>query len=223
MKILFPINKLIAAKKNIGLNITKKKSQIQEKKAEIKPKNKKLSEFATNFKKTILILTFSITEIISGKNVLNNASVSNVNAAEINTINLRLTKEDLANEDFLFSKNTTQRTKIEDEICEIEDEEFRYRNWKNAQVGIAIGGSGIGMWFAYKGLHVWEKWMNEQEQKDIEEEIEMTGTYIDPGAGNVDASIDPVTGKKIVIKEKKDQNQNDEKNRKNKKDDNEKI
>mmetsp|Transcript_6576 Transcript_6576/g.12771 ORF Transcript_6576/g.12771 Transcript_6576/m.12771 type:complete len:80 (+) Transcript_6576:485-724(+) len=79
------------------------------------------------------------------------------------------------------------------------------------------------MWFAYKGLHVWEKWMNEQEQKDIEEEIEMTGTYIDPGAGNVDASIDPVTGKKIVIKEKKDQNQNDEKNRKNKKDDNEKI
>ena len=45
--------------------------------------------------------------------------------------------------------------------------------------------------------------MKEQEQKDIEEEIEMTGTYINPGAGNVDASIDPVTGKKIVIKEEK--------------------
>eukprot|EP00282_Hemiselmis_andersenii_P025254 CAMPEP_0171997220 /NCGR_PEP_ID=MMETSP1041-20130122/564_1 /TAXON_ID=464988 /ORGANISM="Hemiselmis andersenii, Strain CCMP439" /LENGTH=113 /DNA_ID=CAMNT_0012650467 /DNA_START=222 /DNA_END=563 /DNA_ORIENTATION=+ len=102
---------------------------------------------------------------------------------------------------------------VEEEIREIEDEEFRYRNWKNAQVGIAIGGSGIGMWFAYKGLHVWEKWMNEQEQKDIEEEIEMTGTYIDPGAGNVDASIDPLTGKKIVISEKKDQKKEDGENK----------
>eukprot|EP00284_Hemiselmis_tepida_P015588 CAMPEP_0174917334 /NCGR_PEP_ID=MMETSP1355-20121228/2379_1 /TAXON_ID=464990 /ORGANISM="Hemiselmis tepida, Strain CCMP443" /LENGTH=139 /DNA_ID=CAMNT_0016162409 /DNA_START=271 /DNA_END=690 /DNA_ORIENTATION=+ len=136
-------------------------------------------------------------------------------------MNLRLTKEDLANEEFLFSKNTTQRTVIEEEICEIEDEEFRYRNWKNAQVGIAIGGSGIGMWFAYKGLHLWERWMNEQEQKDIEEEIEMTGTYIDPGAGNVDASIDPITGKKIVIKEKKDSNEDskDDETEKNDNDD----
>jgi hypothetical protein len=161
-----------------------------------------------NFKKSALILTFSIAEIFCGKKMINNCMSSNVNAAEINTMNLRLTKEDLANEEFLFSKNTTQKSIIEEEICEIEDEEFRYRNWKNAQVGIAIGGSGVGMYFAYKGLHVWEKWMNEQEQKDIEEEIEMTGTYIDPGAGNVDASIDPITGKKIVIKEKKEEEEN---------------
>eukprot|EP00283_Hemiselmis_rufescens_P015065 CAMPEP_0173468632 /NCGR_PEP_ID=MMETSP1357-20121228/76951_1 /TAXON_ID=77926 /ORGANISM="Hemiselmis rufescens, Strain PCC563" /LENGTH=154 /DNA_ID=CAMNT_0014436857 /DNA_START=205 /DNA_END=669 /DNA_ORIENTATION=+ len=153
--------------------------------------------------------------------MVTNANITRVNAAEINTMNLRLTKEDLADEDFLFSKNTTQKTMIEEEICEIEDEEFRYRNWKNAQVGIAIGGSGIGMWFAYKGLHVWERWMNEQEQKDIEEEIEMTGTYIDPGAGNVDASIDPITGKKIVIKENKDQ-KNENKDKKTKEDENEK-
>jgi len=160
-----------------------------------------------------LILTFSIAEIINGNKMINNANLSKVNAAEINLTNLRIVKEDLCYEGFLFSKNTTRRTMVEEEIREIEDEEFRYRNWKNAQVGIAIGGSGIGMWFAYKGLHVWEKWMNEQEQKDIEEEIEMTGTYIDPGAGNVDASIDPLTGKKIVISEKKDQKKEDGENK----------
>ena len=42
--------------------------------------------------------------------------------------------------------------------------------------------------------------MKDQEQKDIEEENEMTGTYINPGAGNVESSIDPITGKKIEIK-----------------------
>lgn len=46
--------------------------------------------------------------------------------------------------------------------------------------------------------------MKDQEQKDIEEEIEMTGTYINPGAGNVESSIDPITGKKIEIKPSQD-------------------
>jgi len=113
---------------------------------------------------------------------------------------LGVKREDIFSDKFLFSNQTTQNTEIESEIEEIEDDEFRYSAWKNSQVGLTVGGSALSMWFAYKGLNVWEKWMKDQEQKDIEEEIEMTGTYINPGAGNVESSIDPITGKKIEIK-----------------------
>nr|UXY87617.1 hypothetical protein CcurKRNrm1_p087 [Cryptomonas curvata] len=122
------------------------------------------------------------------------------NSILIDTSKLNIKQEDVINETFLFSPKTTQPSDIESEIEEIEDDEYRYRNWKNTQIGLALGGSAIGMWFAYKGLNVWEKWMKDQEQKDIEEEIQMTGTYINPGAGNVEISIDPITGKKIQIK-----------------------
>ena len=117
---------------------------------------------------------------------------------------LGIKREDIFNEKFLFSHRTTQNTEIESEIEEIEDDEFRYSAWKNSQVGLTVGGSALSIWFVYKGLNVWEKWMKDQEQKDIEEEIEMTGTYINPGAGNVESSIDPITGKKIEIKPSQD-------------------
>jgi len=126
---------------------------------------------------------------------------------------LNIKREDIFNEKFLFSNRTTQNTEIESEIEEIEDDEFRYSAWKNSQVGLTVGGSALSMWFAYKGLNVWEKWMKDQEQKDIEEEIEMTGTYINPGAGNVETSIDPITGKKIEIKPKKDDDENKNKSK----------
>ena len=126
------------------------------------------------------------------------------NSILIDTSKLNIKQEDVINENFLFSSKTTQPSDIESEIEEIEDDEYRYRNWKNTQIGLALGGSAIGMWFAYKGLNVWEKWMKDQEQKDIEEEIQMTGTYINPGAGNVEISIDPITGKKIQIKPSKE-------------------
>jgi len=164
---------------------------------------KKNLQSKSNFKKVIVGLSFFFFQILGEKRVSNVLIPTPSDASEINLSNLRITKEDIIDENFLFSKNTTQKTSIEVEIDEIEDDEFRYKNWRNTQIGLAIGGSGVGMWFAYKGLNAWEKWMKEQEQKDIEEEIEMTGTYINPGAGNVDASIDPVTGKKIVIKEEK--------------------
>jgi hypothetical protein len=124
---------------------------------------------------------------------------------------LNIKREDIFNERFLFSNRTTQNTEIESEIQEIEDDEFRYSAWKNSQVGLTVGGSAVSMWFAYKGLNVWEKWMKEQEQKDIDEEIEMTGTYVNPGAGNVESSIDPITGKKIKIKSQNDINGGDTK------------
>jgi len=113
---------------------------------------------------------------------------------------LDLKREDIFDDDFLFSPDTTKRTEIEIEVDQIEDDEYKYNTWRNTQMGLTVGGSACGIWFAYKGLTVWEKWMKDQEQKDIEEEIKLTGTYIDPGAGNIETSIDPVTGKRIQIK-----------------------
>lgn len=113
---------------------------------------------------------------------------------------LGIKREEIFNEDFMFSDKLTSTSIVESELQEIDDDEYRYSAWKNTQVGFSVGGSALGIWFAYKGLNKWELWMKEQEKKDIEEEIQMTGTYIDPGAGNIDVSIDPVTGKKIQIK-----------------------
>merc|ERR1711998_125749 len=115
----------------------------------------------------------------------------------------------IVDEKFLFSPSTTSITEVEKEIEEIEDDEYRYSSWRNTQVLLALGGSALGMWFAFKGLTALEKWMKEQEQKDIEEEIQMTGTYINPGAEKVEASIDPKTGKRIQIKEEDSENKKD--------------
>jgi hypothetical protein len=135
--------------------------------------------------------------------IINLSALYFTNSIIIDTSKLNIKQEDIINDSFLFSHKTTEPSEIEAEIQEIEDDEYRYRTWKNTQIGLALGGSAIGMWFAYKGLNVWEKWMKDQEQKDIEEEIQMTGTYINPGAGNVEISIDPITGKKIQIKPSK--------------------
>lgn len=158
-------------------------------------------------KTNTLIFIFFSCFFLSGKsNALNLDGNSDMKSSPVvidgNLLGIK--REDIFTDNFLFSKRTTQNTEIESEIEEIEDDEFRYSAWKNSQVGLTVGGSALSMWFAYKGLNVWEKWMKDQEQKDIEEEIEMTGTYINPGAGNVESSIDPITGKKIEIKPSQD-------------------
>ena len=188
-----------------------KKSKI-EKSIEIteqKPKKKTVSNF--------IFVLFTCFFFNNRTNAINFNETSKTQAASIMVDGnlLGIKREDIFNEKFLFSNRTTQNTEIESEIEEIEDDEFRYSAWKNSQVGLTVGGSALSMWFAYKGLNVWEKWMKDQEQKDIEEEIEMTGTYINPGAGSVESSIDPITGKKIEIKQNKE---NDDKDKKPNKD-----
>jgi len=120
-----------------------------------------------------------------------------------------LKQEKIINESFLFNDKTTIKSEVESEIDDLEDDEYRYSVWKNTQVGVTVGGSALGIWFCYKGLNKWENWMKEQEQKDIDEEIEMTGTYINPGANNVETSIDPKTGKKIEIKQETEKKKED--------------
>ncbi|KAL3925758.1 MAG: hypothetical protein SGPRY_003573 [Prymnesium sp.] len=49
------------------------------------------------------------------------------------------------------------------------------------------------------GLSSAENWLKEMERKDIEEEMELTGTYISVDASDVDTAIDPTTGKNMTI------------------------
>ena len=125
------------------------------------------------------------------------ANATQIDTHQIDTFDLRIVQEDILNENFLFSEKTTQNTMIEQEIQEIEDVEFRYESWRSTQMGLVLGGSVLGMWFTFKGLNAWEQWMKEQEQKDIEKEIKMTGKYINPLAENIKLTIDPLTGKKF--------------------------
>jgi hypothetical protein len=199
--------------RNTSLALESKKSKlINICEVENKKEKKICKDNQLKYNKTsnLMFILFSCIFLGNKSNALNFDGKSNTPSSHVvvdgNLLNIK--REDIFNEKFLFSNRTTQNTEIESEIEEIEDDEFRYSAWKNSQVGLTVGGSALSMWFAYKGLNVWEKWMKDQEQKDIEEEIEMTGTYINPGAGNVEASIDPITGKKIEIKPKKNDDEN---------------
>ena len=200
----------------VNQNLLFRKNQIKINKStvnmEIQNKNKfNNDKYRISYDKKIINMEKSLRKFYClidkfqfSKNFINfSAFYFTKNSILIDTSKLNIKQEDIINENFLFSTKTTQPSDIEAEIEEIEDDEYRYRTWKNTQIGLALGGSAVGMWFAYKGLNLWEKWMKEQEQKDIEEEIQMTGTYINPGAGNVEISIDPITGKKIQIKPSK--------------------
>ena len=203
----FGQNRRTIASKKSGLE---RFSRINSKKISTQIKCKLVNN--ENVNKLIVIL-FSFFSLNTKSTAFNPHDVGKTSAASgfVDGNLLGVKREDIFNEKFLFSNRTTQNTEIESEIEEIEDDEFRYSAWKNSQVGLTVGGSALSMWFAYRGLNIWEKWMKEQEQKDIEEEIEMTGTYINPGARNVESSIDPITGKKIDIKSIKEADPNEEK------------
>lgn len=213
MIFLIPFNKLIEIKKQSNFFFTKKNliSILFQKKHDKKvlKEDKIKNENLHHLKVIVLILTTFITQIGSTKKVSKIFKTSNLNAIEIDTVGLRITREDMLNEKFLFSHKLIQNSSVENDIQEIEDEEYNYKNWRNSQIGLAIGGSILGMWFTFKGLNAWEKWMKDQEQKDIQEEIKMTGRYIHPSAKNLNISVDPVTGKKILVNEK--QKKQDEK------------
>mmetsp|Transcript_37929 Transcript_37929/g.89415 ORF Transcript_37929/g.89415 Transcript_37929/m.89415 type:complete len:227 (+) Transcript_37929:33-713(+) len=197
----------------VKINLSNKNSFSMEKKDKEKRTFKKNSEKAS-------FSIFIAASLFANIKPINETSYSNKNlvlsSIVIDGNSLNLKREDVFNENFLFSPLTTKSSEVEMEIEEIEDDEYRYSAWKNTQIGLAVGGSALGMWFAYNGLNAWERWMKEQEKKDIEEEIQMTGTYINPGAGNVEASIDPITGKKIQIKSPSKEDSEEKKNPENK-------
>ena len=101
--------------------------------------------------------------------------------------------------DFLFSDSLTQKSALEDELEQL-DTARRERGAARA-VGtlLTYGGALGGVYLTVRGLSNVERWMKQQELRDIEEERELTGQYISVDAGDVETAIDPLTGKNLTI------------------------
>lgn len=61
------------------------------------------------------------------------------------------------------------------------------------------GGAVALVYLSVQGLGNVERWLKKQELADMEEERELTGTYISVDASDVDSAIDPTTGKNLTI------------------------
>jgi hypothetical protein len=82
----------------------------------------------------------------------------------------------------LKSAKTTQYSEAEEEIIELEEDEVESKWFRDLQILWAGLASVGGIMILYKGGVLWERWIQEQERKDMEEEIELTGIFIDPRA-----------------------------------------
>lgn len=95
---------------------------------------------------------------------------------------LGVRREDYVSERELRRRKTTQYSEAEQEIMELEEWEVATQWFRDLQMTWAALASVGGIFVLYKGGVMWERWIKEQEQKDMEEEIELTGTFIDPRA-----------------------------------------
>jgi hypothetical protein len=95
---------------------------------------------------------------------------------------LGIKQEEYVSHRELARRKTTQYSEAEEEIMELEEDQFETQWFHDLQVMWAALASVGGIVVLYKGGVLWEKWIHEQEQKDMEEEIELTGTFIDPRA-----------------------------------------
>lgn len=114
---------------------------------------------------------------------------------------LGIKRDDYVSDRELRRRKTTQYSEAEEEIMELEEYEVAtqwFRDLQRLWAGLA---SVAGIFVLYKGGVMWEKWIQEQEKKDMEEEIELTGTFIDPRAVRKDEDEDD--GKKDGGKDKK--------------------
>lgn len=95
---------------------------------------------------------------------------------------LGIKRGDFVSERELRRKKTTQYSEAEQEIMELEEWEVETQWFRDLQIMWAGIASVGGIFVLYKGGVMWENWIKEQEKKDMEEEIELTGTFIDPRA-----------------------------------------
>lgn len=95
---------------------------------------------------------------------------------------LGIKQEDFLSHRELSKLKTTQYSEAEEELMELEEDELENKWFHDLQVMWAGIASVGGIMVLYKGGVLWEKWIQEQERKDMEEEIELTGTFIDPRA-----------------------------------------
>lgn len=95
---------------------------------------------------------------------------------------LGIKPEDFLSERELRRPKTTQFSEAEQEIMELEEWEVHTQDFRNYQAMWAAIASVMGIFVLYKAGVMWENWIREQERKDMAEEIELTGTFIDPRA-----------------------------------------
>lgn len=95
---------------------------------------------------------------------------------------LGVKRDEYVGERELRRRKTTQYSEAEEEIMELEEWEVETQWFRDLQAMWAGIASVAGIFVLYKGGVMWENWIKEQEQKDMEEEIKLTGTFIDPRA-----------------------------------------
>lgn len=95
---------------------------------------------------------------------------------------LGIKQEDFVGERELRRRKTTKLSEAEEEIIDLEEWELETQWYRTMQFVWAATASIGGMYVLYRGGVMWENWIREQEKKDMEEEIELTGTFIDPRA-----------------------------------------
>lgn len=95
---------------------------------------------------------------------------------------LGVKRENFMGERELRRRKTTVYSEAEQEIMELEEYDVETQWFRDLQIMWAGVASVGGMFVLYKGGVMWENWIQEQEKKDMEEEIELTGTFVDPRA-----------------------------------------
>lgn len=103
---------------------------------------------------------------------------------------LGIKREEYVGERELRRRKTTQYSEAEQEIMELEEYEVATQWFRDLQLFWTALASVGGIYVLYRGGVMWEKWIQEQEKKDMEEEIELTGTFIDPRAVRKDEDDD---------------------------------
>ena len=101
--------------------------------------------------------------------------------------------------DFIFSESLTAKSPLEEELEDLETYKEQSKGTRALQTLATTGGAVGLVYLSVKGLTNVEKWIKNQELKDMQEEMDLTGTYISVDASDVDSAIDPTTGKNLTI------------------------
>ncbi len=99
-------------------------------------------------------------------------------------------EKDYCGERELRARKTTQYSEAEEEIMELEEYEVSTKWFRDLRAMWAALASIAGILVLYRGGVLWERWIQEQERKDMEEEIKLTGTFISPRAVRKDENED---------------------------------
>lgn len=96
---------------------------------------------------------------------------------------------------YIFSDDLTRLSRLDREFDDIVWHSLINRRQNQVKTLVNLGeGVALVAGVGTAGL-AWERYNKEQERKDIEEELELTGRYVSPDASNVKVFMDAKTGK----------------------------